>query len=109
VRSGFGLTLIHAIFAGWLIALRVWLLPAAEANRVQVIVIVTYVVALGSFAHVIAGSIDVMYLAQVGGISWPGLLGGFLVPMLLGNIIGGSALVAALNFAQVASERLGEG
>jgi formate-nitrite transporter family protein len=46
VRSGFGLTLIHAIFAGWLIALTVWLLPAAEANRVQVIVIVTYVVAL---------------------------------------------------------------
>jgi formate-nitrite transporter family protein len=109
VRSGFGLTLVHAIFAGWLIALMVWLLPAAEANLVRVIVIVTYVVALGSFAHVIAGSIDVMYLAQVGGISWPGLLGGFLVPTLLGNIIGGSALVAALNFAQVASQRLGEG
>jgi formate-nitrite transporter family protein len=50
-----------------------------------------------------------MYLAQVGGISWPGFLSGFLVPTLLGNIIGGSALVAALNFAQVASERLGEG
>jgi len=65
VRSGFGLTLVHAIFAGWLIALMVWLLPAAEANRVQVIVIVTYGVALDSFAHVIAGSIDVMYLAQV--------------------------------------------
>src|SRR5258706_12862170 len=43
----------------------VWLLPAAEANRVQVIVIVAYGVALGSFAHVIAGSIDVMHLAQV--------------------------------------------
>jgi formate-nitrite transporter family protein len=56
VRSEFGLTLVHAIFAGWLIALMVWLLPAAEANRVQVIVIVTYGVALGSFAHVIAGA-----------------------------------------------------
>ena len=109
MRSGFGLTLVHAIFAGWLIALMVWLLSAAEVNRVQVIVTVTYGVALGSFAHVIAGSIDVMYLAQVGGISWAGLLGGFLVPTLFGNIIGGSALIAALNFAQVASERLGEG
>jgi formate/nitrite transporter FocA (FNT family) len=96
VRSGFGLTLVHAIFAGWLIALMVWLLPAAEANRVQVIVIVTYGVALGSFAHLIAGSIDVIHLARMGGISWPGLLGGFLVPTLLGNIIG-------------ALERLGEG
>ena len=56
MRSGFGLTLVHAIFAGWLIALMVWLLSAAEVNRVQVIVTVTYGVALGSFAHVIAGA-----------------------------------------------------
>lgn len=32
---------------------------------------------------------------------------GFMLPTLIGNIIGGVSLVAALNFAQVAAETLG--
>src|SRR5205814_9614987 len=63
IRAGFATTLLRGIFAGWLIALMVWLLPFAEAARVWVIVIVTYVVGLAGFSHVIAGAVDVMYLA----------------------------------------------
>src|SRR5205085_2266994 len=40
LRSGFAVTLLRGIFAGWLIALMVWLLPFAESARVWVIVIV---------------------------------------------------------------------
>ncbi len=109
IRAGFGLTLLRAVFAGWLIALMVWLLPGAEAARLQVILIITYVVGLGGFAHIIAGSVDVMYLASAGQIAWTSYLGGFLAPTLIGNVIGGVALVAALNFAQVSSETLGAG
>jgi formate/nitrite transporter FocA (FNT family) len=95
----------RAIFAGWLIALMVWILPFAETGRLFAIIIITYVVGIGMFTHVIAGSVDVMYLVARDEASWGEFLR-FLAPALLGNIIGGVALVAALNHAQVAS---GEG
>lgn len=85
-----------------LIALVVWLLPLAGAGRLWMIVIVTYFVGLGSFSHIIAGSVEVMFAAIYGGVPWQHYLGGYLVPTLIGNTIGGASLVAALNTAQVA-------
>jgi formate/nitrite transporter FocA (FNT family) len=96
-------TFLRAIFAGWLIALMVWLLPAAETARVWVIIIVTYVVGLAGFSHVIAGSVDALYVLLHGEISLEKFLFGWFTPTLLGNILGGTALVAALNHAQVTS------
>ena len=58
---------------------------------------------LGGFVHIIAGSIDVFYLINIGAASWFAYFVGFMLPTLIGNIIGGVTLVAALNFAQVAS------
>ena len=107
LRGNFGLVVLRGVFAGWLIALMVWLLPAAENARLQIIILVTYIVALGSFAHIIAGSVDTLYLVCIGAIGWGEALGGFIAPTLLGNILGGVALVAALNYAQVASEKFG--
>ncbi|GAC1457233.1 MAG: formate/nitrite transporter family protein [Ktedonobacterales bacterium] len=104
LRGGFGLTLLRAVFAGWLIALMIWLLPAAETAKVHIIIILTYLVALGGFAHIIAGSVEVLYLVSTGAATWQTFLGGFFLPTLLGNIIGGVSLVAALSFAQVAAE-----
>lgn len=101
MENGFGTVLLRGIFAGWLIALMVWLLPYAETARVWVIILVTYLVGLGEFAHVIAGSIEVFTLAASGGESWPVVLGNYVVPTLIGNILGGVTLVAMLNHAQV--------
>lgn len=108
LRGSFGLVVLRAIFAGWLIALMVWLLPAADATKLQIIIILTYFVALGGFAHIIAGSVDTLYGVSIGAISWPAYLGGFLAPTLIGNIIGGVSLVAFLNYAQVAAETTGQ-
>ena len=44
--SNLGLTALRAVFAGWLIALMVWLLPAAESAKVGVIIIITYLIGL---------------------------------------------------------------
>lgn len=96
-----GATFLRAIFAGWLIALMVWLLPAAEAGRVWIIVIITYVVALGGFAHIIAGSVEGFYAVARGLLTAPDFVARFLVPTLVGNVLGGVSLVAALNHAQV--------
>lgn len=104
LRGDFGLTILRGIFAGWLIALMVWLLPAAEGTKLHIVILLTYLVALGNFAHIIAGSVDVLYLVNTGAVSWGGYLLGFMLPTLIGNIIGGVSLVAALNFGQVAAE-----
>lgn len=104
VEGSFGDSVLRGIFAGWLIALMVWLLPAAETARPAVIIIVTYVVALGQFTHVVAGSVDAAYLVATGAASAGEYVWKFFVPTLLGNVIGGVTLVAALNYGQVAPE-----
>lgn len=93
-----------AIFAGWLIALMVWLLPLAEGAAVFVIVILTYVVAAADFGHIIAGSVEAFYGAWRGAIGWGDVVA-FIIPTLLGNSIGGVAFVAAISTAEIASER----
>lgn len=99
--GGFFDTLLRGIFAGWLIALLVWLLPAAETARVSVIIIITYAVAIGEFTHIIAGSVEALYAVVTGGATPGRYLSGYMIPTLLGNIVGGVSLVAALNHAQV--------
>lgn len=101
--GGFGTVFLRALFAGWLIALMVWLLPAAESARVSIIVIVTYLIGLGGFNHVIAGSTKFMFLVVIHAESWPHYLLRFVLPTLAGNIVGGVSLVAFLGHAQVVS------
>jgi formate/nitrite transporter FocA (FNT family) len=100
----FGVTFTRGLFAGWLIALMVWMLPSAETSRPFIIVAMTYVVGLGGLAHVIAGSVDAFYLVQIGAATMHDYVVRFFLPTLTGNIIGGIALVAALNYGQVAHE-----
>ena len=101
LEHGFGTILLRGIFAGWLIALMVWLLPFAETARVWVIILVTYVVGLGEFSHIIAGSVETFTLSAMDRAPWLTVIGGFIVPSLIGNILGGVTLVATLNHAQI--------
>jgi formate/nitrite transporter FocA (FNT family) len=103
LRGWWALTLLRGVFAGWLIALMVWMLPAAESARFFVVVVMTYLVALGGFSHIIAGSVEVLYVVLSGDASW-GAFAGWFAPTLAGNIVGGTTLVAALGHAQVAVE-----
>ncbi|HTU82949.1 MAG TPA: formate/nitrite transporter family protein [Candidatus Acidoferrales bacterium] len=107
LAPGFVSVLLRGILAGWLIALMVWLLPAAERSRVAVIVILTYVVGLGDLSHVVAGSVEALYAVAAGAATWSHFLAGYLVPVFLGNSIGGVLLVSILNYAQVAPESPG--
>jgi formate/nitrite transporter FocA (FNT family) len=107
-EHGFWATALRGVFAGWLIALMVWLLPFAETARVWVIVVIAYIVGLGNFSHVIAGAVEVFSLAAAGQAGWPAVLGGYVVPTLLGNVLGGVTLVATLNHAQVVAGGGGE-
>ncbi len=101
-------TLLKGVFAGWLIALIVWLLPFAEAARFFVIILLTYIVGIGNFSHIIAGAVEVFSLALAGQKPWGSIFLHYLVPTLIGNTIGGVTLVAALNHAQVVAGGEGE-
>jgi len=104
VEASFGSTFVRGIFAGWLIALMVWLLPASNGSRPLIIIIITYVVGLSGFAHIIAGSVECAFLVQIGEATVYEFVIGFFVPTLLGNVLGGVTLVAALNYGQVVPE-----
>jgi len=101
----FSVAFVRAIFAGWLIALMVWLLPGADSSRVSIVIILTYLIGLGGFNHIVAGSTTVFFLLVNHSVSWTQYLSGFFVPTLLGNIIGGLTLVSALAHAQVVGGR----
>ncbi len=96
---------LRGIFAGWLIATVVWLMPVAGSMRLWVIVILTYVVGLANLSHIIAGSVETLFLVTTGRLGWSAWFTTFMVPTLLGNAIGGVALVSALNYGQVAAGR----
>lgn len=101
---GFLGVLLKGIVAGWLIALMVWLMPAAASARILVIVAVTWLIAAGELSHVIAGSLEAAFAAMSGAIGWSDYLLGFLLPAFIGNSLGGIVFVALLNHAQVKEE-----
>jgi len=104
IAGSFGTLFVRGVLAGWIIALLVWMLPAAEGGaRVALIVVMTWLVGAGELAHVVVGSVEVLYLAARGDVSYGTYATGFLAPVLLGNTLGGVVLVAAVNHAQVTS------
>jgi formate/nitrite transporter FocA (FNT family) len=104
LQGTFEVTFVHGVYAGWMIALMVWLLPGAETSRTLIIIVITYIVAVMGFSHVIAGTVDCAYAVERGVATWAEFAWRFFTPTLLGNIVGGVALVAALNYGQVAPE-----
>lgn len=104
MAGDFWMLFLQAIFAGWLIALMVWLLPSAESSQLWVIIIITSIIGLGKLPHIIAGSVEVLYVAITGTTDWTAYFR-FAIPTLLGNILGGVSLVAAVNHAQVAPQK----
>lgn len=103
MKHDFATTLIRGVFAGWLIALMVWLLPFAESFRVIVIILITYLIGIGEFPHIIAGAVAVFHLLASGSATAGDVFGGYIAPTLIGNIIGGVTLVALLGHAQFAA------
>jgi len=97
----FGTAILRGIFAGWLIAMVVWMLAATDSSRIPIIIGMTYIVGLAGLTHIVAGSVEVLFLVMTGAKTWISCLGGYMLPTLIGNTLGGVALVSALNHAQV--------
>lgn len=95
---------VKGIAAGWLIAALVWVLPAVETGKFWIIMFFTSLIALGDFTHIIAGSVEGFHLLFIGDITVSVLLLKFMLPTLLGNIFGGSAIFTLASHAQVHGE-----
>ncbi len=106
-QGGFGDVFYKAIFGGWLIALLTWVLASTADTIAQLFLIwvTTAPIAAFHFRHSIAGSVEAFYRAVTGTAGWGEMLGGFVLPALLGNAVGGVLLVALFNYAQVAEEQ----
>ncbi len=96
---------VRGIFAGWLIALMVWLLPAADTQKLWVIIIVTYLVGALGLSHIIEGSVDAIYAVASGQATWGQYFGHFVIPVFAGNVIGGVLLVSLLNYGQIVPKK----
>lgn len=94
----------RGITSGFLIAAMVWMLPAAESAKFAVITLMTYLIAVGDFTHIVAGSVEAWLLVLWGDWQWWQMLLQFFVPVLLGNMVGGTALFALISYAQVMEE-----
>jgi formate/nitrite transporter FocA (FNT family) len=97
-------TLLTGGSAGWLIGLMVWLLPSAHASRALIIILLTYVIAICQFPHIIAGSVEAAFAVLTGHATVGGYAFDFLLPTLIGNTAGGTILAALLNHAPIAGE-----
>ena len=96
--------LLHGIPAGFVMASLAWTLPSARGSEFFVIVALTWLISIAGFTHIIASSTEIWTALLVGDIGVGVAIGGFLLPALAGNILGGTVLFALLAHGQVKAE-----
>jgi formate/nitrite transporter FocA (FNT family) len=74
----------------------VWPLPGTESAGASIITILTYPVGISGFNHIIRDPPPGFFLLVTQSISPGTYITQFFFPLLLGNVIAGLALVAAL-------------
>ncbi|WP_334064903.1 formate/nitrite transporter family protein [Limimaricola cinnabarinus] len=94
----------RAIPAGVLIAALVWMISSGDHEYFFVITAFTWLIAAGGFQHVIAGSVEMAHVALSGADDLPALLARWFLPVLAGNVVGGTAIFTLAAWGQVRQE-----
>jgi formate/nitrite transporter FocA (FNT family) len=87
-----------------LVAAIVWMMPQSNGNSFWVILTFTWLIAAGDFAHIVVGSVEMWYLIAGRQLGAGQALFGFFLPVLAGNIVGGTVIFTLLAWAQVKEE-----
>lgn len=95
---------VKAIPAGILVAAIVWMMPGQRGNEVIVILLFTWLIGAGDFTHVVAGSVEMWFMLMVGDLTPGNAILTFFLPVLAGNIVGGTAVFGLLAWGQVKAE-----
>ena len=104
MENGASQMFAKGIVSGWMIATMVWMIPSMESAKMWIIILITYLMALGDFTHIVVGSAEVSYLVFAGELPWKDFWLVFAGPTLVGNIVGGSFIFALISHAQIRSE-----
>jgi formate/nitrite transporter FocA (FNT family) len=101
--GGFASVLYRGVYGGALIALMSWLLNATNARGAQIVIIWLCAASISAFEfrHSIAGSVEAFFRIFAGTASAGEMVGGFIVPAIIGNAVGGVVFVTLLHYAQV--------
>jgi len=91
----------RAIPAGVIVALIVWMLPEADDAAFFLILTFTWLIAAGDFTHIVAGSVEMAVLVLQGSLGGMQAIFGFFLPVLAGNIIGGTLIFTLVAWGQV--------
>jgi len=114
---GFWPLFFKAAMAGLIVAGVVWVGFAStnSVTRLLVVYLAFLAIPLGDLYHVVVSFTEVLYLLfaadlglYAGEVSLYGGIVGFVLPVLLGNTIGGVVLVTLVNYFQTSEERLEE-
>lgn len=97
-----------AAFAGLIVAGVVWLVYAVtnSVTRLLVIYLAFLAIPIGNRYHSVVSFTELTYLVLVGEATFLVGMTGFVVPVLLGNTLGGVLLVTVVKYFQTTEERL---
>ncbi|GAA0653660.1 formate/nitrite transporter family protein [Salarchaeum japonicum] len=107
IETSFGALFFKACFAGLIVAGVVWLDYAAREtiSRFVVVYVAFLAIPFGNLFHVVVSFTEVVYLVTAGQAALFDSLVGFVLPVLLGNTVGGVLLVTVVNYFQTTAER----
>jgi len=110
IEAGLGALFWRAVIAGWIVATMVWLVHAVvdTMSRIFIVSLLMYFIGVSDLFHVVTGTVEVLYLVFEGEASFWSIWHRFVLPVLVGNVIGGVGFVAILNTAQFGREEDGE-
>lgn len=95
---------VKGLPSGLLIAALVWMRPSAGESFLGLIFLVTYVIAVGDFTHVVVGSCEIFLLAWSGEGALGEMMLTNILPTLMGNLLGGTVLFALIAWVQIRRE-----
>ena len=108
IETGFWDLFFKAGFAGLIVAGVVWLDFAARdtISRFFLVYIAFLMIPLADLFHVVVSFTELTYLVLLGEASLISGLVGFVLPVFLGNTIGGVLLVTVVNYFQTTERRV---
>ncbi|WP_122088861.1 formate/nitrite transporter family protein [Halalkalicoccus subterraneus] len=97
-----------AAFAGLIVAGVVWVVYASRdtISRLVVVYLAFLSIPLGDLFHVVVSFTEMLYMVFSGELALLTGLFTFVLPVLLGNTLGGIALVTVVNYFQTTEQRL---
>jgi formate/nitrite transporter FocA (FNT family) len=108
VDTGWWSLFSKAAFAGLIVAGVVWVEYAARdtISRIVVVYIAFLAIPLGGLYHSVVSFTEMVYLVLRGDLAIVVGLWEFVIPVLLGNTLGGVVLVTVVNYFQTTEHRL---